>query len=655
MKLFSAFVILLITVISWGQDAAKNFVVPVSAVAVESPASITLSWTENASSGTNYLIFKKIKGANGWGSSIGTVPVGTTVFVDNNVSVGTSYEYLVQKTTGGSLYAWSYINAGIRTELTYNRGDLLLLVDSTHVDSLAMEIAQLEDDLYNDGWMVTTLIIGPSESPQAVKTAIQSQYSSLPDLRAVYLLGHIPVPYSGNLNPDAHPDHQGAWPADVYYGDMDGNWTDVSVNNTVATDVRNHNIPGDGKFDQSKVPSAIELQVCRVDFYDLPAYSENEQALLRNYLNRAHEFKIGAYVPQEKALYDQGGFTGMAEGFAQNGIRNFAPFVGASNVFEIDYFTSLTTESYLWSYGCGAGSYTSAGALDNGTALTTGELAATGMQATFTMVFGSYFGDWDKSNNFMRAILANGQTLSASWAGRPNWHYHTMAQGDNLGAAALISMDKNSDYLSLDLGGGFVTWEGVHVAQLGDPSLRAYYVEPPSNLQVINVNNEANLDWTASTDSGIDGYNIYRRTPNGLWVKLNSSIVVGTLYTDATITSGDNYEFMVKAVKLKTNGSGTFFNESLGSTDAEVFTVGLDEPIAIEIAIYPIPANDQITISSNQAIQTIQLYNVSGQLVYQDAKNQSTVSLDLSTYESGAYVLVVGTENGTYEKRIVKN
>jgi hypothetical protein len=43
--------------------------------------------------------------------------------------------------------------------------------------------------------------------------------------------------------------------ADVYYADLDGTWTDASVNNTSASSPRNHNVRGDGKFDQSKVPS----------------------------------------------------------------------------------------------------------------------------------------------------------------------------------------------------------------------------------------------------------------------------------------------------------------------------------------------------------------------------------------------------------------
>ncbi|MGB1104235.1 MAG: hypothetical protein ACPG21_11480 [Crocinitomicaceae bacterium] len=58
---------------------------------------------------------------------------------------------------------------------------------------------------------------------------------------------------------------------------MDGTWTDAAVNNTTASSPRNHNVPGDGKFDQSRVPSTLELQVSRVDFNDLPAFAESEE------------------------------------------------------------------------------------------------------------------------------------------------------------------------------------------------------------------------------------------------------------------------------------------------------------------------------------------------------------------------------------------
>ncbi|MCK5907786.1 MAG: hypothetical protein KAG37_09360, partial [Flavobacteriales bacterium] len=375
------------------------------------------------------------------------------------------------------------------------------------------------------------LSIDSKLSPIDVKSQILSQYNSLPNLKTIYILGGVAVPYSGNINPDGHGDHRGAWPADVYYADLDGDWTDVSVNNTSAADSRNYNIPGDGKLDQSFVPSKLELEVCRVDLSHMNIFSYEDASLTKKYLDKVHYFKTAKYVPEERGMYDDG-FTWMAEGFAQNAIRNFAPFFGSGNIESADYYNSLTQGSYLWSYGCGPGSNFSIDNLKNNKALTTFDLKATEMEAVFTMVFGSYFGDWDQYNNVMRAILINGKTLAVSWAGRPNMHYHTMALGESLGYSAKMSMDKDSGYSN----GSIVGHEMVHVSQLGDPSLRAYYVKPPSQLVVVDNGVGNLLSWVTSADSKLNGYNVYKRTESNLWEKLTLSFITENSFVDNTIT-----------------------------------------------------------------------------------------------------------------------
>lgn len=559
----------------------------------------------------------------------------------------------MQLRQGGTIYDWGYINSGINVELTANRGDLLLVVDETFETSLAPEITTLVQDLYTDGWMVTTIYVDPTSTSIDVKDEILAQYETLPNLKALYLLGNAPIPYSGELYPDAHDNNIGAWPADVYYVDMDGTWTDATVNNTTASSPRNQNVPGDGKFDQSRVPSTLELQVSRVDFNDLPAFAESEEDLLRNYLNKAHEFKTAEYVPTERGLVDQGGFTGMEEGFAQNGFRNFTSFFGTENVDQIYYWSNLNGNDYLWSYGCGAGSYTSAGGLDDGTSLTTAEVALGYNESTFTMLFGSYFGDWDVSNNLMRAIIANGSTLTCSWAGRPNWHYHTMARGDNIGASALMSQDMNSDYLSLTFGGGFVTGEGVHVAQLGDPSLRMYYIIPPTDVEVINNVSDAELSWTVSADGTIDGYNIYRRPADGLWVKVNESIVAGTSFVDADLPGAGEYYYLVKAVKHKTNSSRTFYNESLGAEGNTSFFASTSEQLNFEWTLYPNPSTGMFTIQSDRLIESVEIYSPDGQLVQQTQPNTFVEKIDLQDVIPGVYFVKIQSNGLWRTKRVV--
>ena len=58
------------------------------------------------------------------------------------------------------------------------------------------------------------------------------------------------------------------------------------------------------------------------------------------------------------------------------------------------------------------------------------------------------------------------------------------------------------------------------------------------------------LSWTASATSGVVGYNVYRGTTSGgeSSTPLNSTPVNGTAYTDANVTAGATYYYVVTAV-----------------------------------------------------------------------------------------------------------
>ena len=69
------------------------------------------------------------------------------------------------------------------------------------------------------------------------------------------------------------------------------------------------------------------------------------------------------------------------------------------------------------------------------------------------------------------------------------------------------------------------------------------------------------LNWTASSSSGVTGYNVYRSTTSGGgYTKVNSSAVTGTNFTDTTIAPGVTYYYVATAV----DGSG---NESAFSSE----------------------------------------------------------------------------------------
>ncbi len=555
MRIFS--ILCLITLFFWNVDAqtALQCSVRLQAKAQENPTAIELSWGEDAGA-NSYRIFRKTLEATSWGSQIAST-AGTT-YVDTTVQEGMRYDYRVVKYGNGYL-GYGYARAGVRANIQRDRGGALILVETEIYLALLPELRRFKKDLDEDGYRTVMLNLTDSHEVADIKGIIEGVASLFDDLTTLVIIGHIPVPYSGNLAPDGHvPDHQGAWPADVYYADLDGTWTDNSINNTSANDPRNDNVPGDGKFDQSVIPGngEPELMIGRIDMRNLSHFSKTEVELTKEYLDRVHAYKQAEWTLPKRGLIDDnfGGFGG--EAFASNGWRNFAPMVGKDSIFTADYRSTMASQGYLFSYGCGGGSHESASGIGTSTQLV-GDSLLTG----FTMLFGSYFGDWDRQNNFLRSALAQGRTMTISWAGRPWWHYYPLGSGESIGACAKLTQGNNNLYES-SYGARF-----VHVAQLGDPSLRMEYIAPPTNLTADTVDTlNVQLNWTSSPDQEIDGYYVYRRQDKGPWER-RSDVLTETSYLDQCLLDTSTYEYQVVATKLVDGCSGSYYNESLGVMD----------------------------------------------------------------------------------------
>jgi hypothetical protein len=537
----------------------------VSAAVQTNPPQITLSWPAD-SLATGYTLYRKAPDATNWGSGV-TLASNATYFVDTNVLVGGSYEYRIAK-SAASFFGVGYICSGIEAPLVESRGTVVLLVDNTETSSLALELARLQQDLVGDGWgvichYVPRMAVDPANTDSSIwasrsnelaniKGLVLADFNGNPNVNSVLLFGHVPVPYSGDLAPDGHFYHTGAWPADAYYGDMHGKWTDSSVSDTNASDPRNWNVPGDGKFDQTTLPANVDLQVGRVDFANLPAFPQGETELLRQYLNKEHNFRHKLIAAQARGLIDDNFGLSTGTPFAWNGWANFAAFFGASNTFTGDWLSTLSTQSYLWGYGCGPGTYTSA----SGVATTT-DLVTTDTEVVFTMLFGSYFGDWDSQNNLLRAQLGTtNYTLASAWAGQPNWFFHHMGLGESIGFSTRLTQNNKLTYWSDGYAGN------IHIALMGEPTLRMHIVAPPSALLVTsNGSSGVSLHWTASPES-VFGYYVYSApTAAGPFTRLTTNFITGTTYTDP---AGTTNVYMVRAVKLEVTGSGSYYNASQG-------------------------------------------------------------------------------------------
>src|SRR5262249_8593251 len=139
------------------------------------------------------------------------------------------------------------------------RGKIILIVDQSVAADLTIEtkLERLADDLRGDGWRVLRHDVarGPELSDGLVTWAanngpavceiralIKADYDAAPaEVRAVFLIGHIAVPYSGANSIEVTGAHySGAFPSDAFYGVMNagfgvGGWTDTTIDHNALT------------------------------------------------------------------------------------------------------------------------------------------------------------------------------------------------------------------------------------------------------------------------------------------------------------------------------------------------------------------------------------------------------------------------------------
>ncbi len=557
----------------------------------ENPARISLNWVLDTANG-GYTIWRKAKNETTWGDSLAILGPASTSWVDTTITVGIGYEYQVLKSlpafpygNGTPNFGSGYIYSGIKLPPAHHRGACLVLVDSTFKQTLAPEISRLLSDIQADGWNVQAIYVDRMDAVTTVKSYIKSWAETNPDKQqSLFLFGRVPVPYSGEMAPDGHHnDHRGAWPSDGYYAELEGVWTDQTVTITSSPGTRHDNVPGDGKFDNNVFPAPLKLQLGRVDFANMTKFPESEEQLLRRYLDKDHAWRTGKMPMVERGLVDNN-FPADLEAFGQPGWKNFAAMFGISKVKDLQYRQTMSTQSYLWSYGCGGGGPESASDISNTTNFTTDSL-----QTVFTLLFGSYFGDWDYPNNFLRAAIASRTCLASTWANRPNWVFHHMALGEHIGYSAQITMSNIGLYTP--------RFYGIYVsnALMGDPTLRMHVLSPIENLSANQSGRQVQLTWQDPAHAL--GYYIYKKTTaDTAYVLLNQVPVTDTTYFDACPDSG-LISYIVRSVELRSSASGTYYNLSNG-----VSVLILNNPPAwildpVVVATSPGQSNGSISIN----------------------------------------------------------
>jgi hypothetical protein len=324
--------------------------------------------------------------------------------------------------------------------------------------------------------------------------------------------------------------------------------------------------------------------------------------VLRGYLNKLHDYRTGQLRADDRALV-QDNFNAWA---ALNEWRNASPLVGTAAVSSVDFVDGVIpgqggTGTYLWAFGQGPGAgnrmQTEVGGITSGHYLL-------GSNAAFSAMFGSWFGDFDGPDNLLRSSIAGPGLGLASVYGLPgtnqpgvDLNFRAMAMGHDLGYAI---RETQAAFAGLP-NPGYSSGVGVTLNIMGDPTLRLKYVARPSGGSVAANTGGSGvvLSWSASPDAALDGfqgYLLYRRTSGGTLELVDTGgYVTGTSYTYTGGSLAESY--LVRAVRLVTTGSGSYYDRSL--------------PVALPAAAFV--GRDDTTAGDWRGT-----YGLDGQLIYQD-------------------------------------
>ncbi len=576
----------------------------ISAVISNSPvAGLNLVWP----SATNAIteVTRRVLGATNWETT--QAAIGTNFF-DTNVIAGQRYEYslntrIASISSGLPDDYGQLIKAVFKGTPLHSPGKIILLVDKTLTNAIQAELGGFITNLIADGWQVlrldtprhieedfsshTNFFTNYFVMTNVIKPFINSNYALFgPQIKYILCIGHVPVGYTGTIADDGHNDpnnfrgsHTGAWACDMFYGDVDGLWTDA-VDVHTSSYAFNWNFPSDGKLDQNKIPANgagvanLEIPVARIDLSFMPSFTDSESELLKKYFRKNEAYRKGVSTFSLEGLANEYlAFAGTQPFDLANQLLSKLSVLKQCSTGDI----FADNRSFLFGVESGPGAFDRINDALPNIQHTSADIAAgrASTNCAFYFLRGSYFPDWNTQDNFLRAPLAltNGGLVSAGFLTLvTGWTLNGLGIGDSIGS---------------DMGEIINAWSIPGNAQsvrsmelLGDPTLRYPILPPPGGLTWTVTNNSVALAWTAA--NGASGYYVYRSTNGvmGSFQPITAAPVPGTNYVDGAVPPG-NIVYMIRGAVPVTSGVGAFTNLSQGifsrpitSADPTVCCVG---------------------------------------------------------------------------------
>lgn len=125
----------------------------------------------------------------------------------------------------------------------------------------------------------------------------------------------------------------------------------------------------------------------------------------------------------------------------------------------------------------------------------------------------------------------------------------------------------------------------------------------------------------------------------------------------SSVTATDEFTRLTVFFDLAIDSTGvdvtSLFDELVIGTGT-CFTSGIRDFPVRQLDVYPNPVSDLLYIDNAEELEKIELYNTVGQLIYTHTfQHQSTISIDMTAYSNGIYILAGFNKNGLVANRKV--
>ena len=167
--------------------------------------------------------------------------------------------------------------------------------------------------------------------------------------------------------------------------------------------------------------------------------------------------------------------------------------------------------------------------------------------------------------------------------------------------------------------------------------------------------------WYSRFTSGTYDYNLclggkVDGTPITPWLSASpasgSINAGGNVTVEATVNSNGMNVGDTKTAKLHCFSSDIDNPEVIVPVSLTVTDVSVNEHNQIEVKIYPNPAINFVQVTSDQ-IQRVEIYNMMGQLVFEQNYNDSHVTIPTTGMAPGTYAVKVTATNGITTKQVI--